>query len=71
MGMPFSASMEESRMEISKNKKKRTLVPSIKGIVWKFQLDISILSIVCTQNKILEPLGKKVSKRPPPPLSGI
>ena len=48
-------------------RKKRTLAPSITSIVSKFQLDISILSIVYTQNKILEPSGKKVSKKPPPP----
>ena len=37
--------------------KEHTLAPSITSIVSKFQLDISILSIVYTQNKILEPSG--------------
>ena len=49
------------------NKKNCILAPSITGIVSKFQLDISILSIVCTINKILEPSGEKVSKKPPLP----
>ena len=52
-----------------KNTKKRTLAPSITSIVSKFQLDISILSIVYTQNKILEPSGKKCRKDTPPPLN--
>ena len=55
----FSASMEGSSMRISKNKKKHTLVPWITSLVSKFQLIISILSIVCKQNKILEPWGKR------------
>ena len=40
-------------------KKKRTLALSITIIVSKFQLDILILSIVHSQNKIYEPSGKK------------
>ena len=49
-------------------KKNCILAPSITSIVSKFQLDISILSIVCTQNKILEPSGKKNVEKAPPPL---
>ena len=66
MGMLFSASMVDFRKRISK--KKRILAPSIN--VSKFQLDISILSIVFSRNKILEHSGKKVSN-PPHPLINI
>ena len=66
MGMSFSAaSMVGSKMQILKNKKKHSLAPSITSLVSNFQLDISILSIFCTQNKILEPLWKKCQYAPP------
>ena len=42
----------EVRGQISKNKKKHTLVPFERYLVYEFERDISILSIVCTQNKI-------------------
>ena len=51
-------------------KKKRTLAPSITSIVSKFELDISILSIVYSKNKI-EPLGEKELKRPPLPYQDV
>ena len=51
-----------------KYKKKHTLAPSITITVSIFQFGISILSIVCSQNKILERSGRKVSVRPPSPL---
>ena len=53
----------EGGLQDAKIKKKRILAPSITSIVSKFQLDISILSIVCTQNKIE---GKILSSVNPP-----
>ena len=53
----------EVKGQISKNKKKATLVPSKRYLVCKFRRDISILSIVCTQNKIE---GKILSSVNPP-----
>ena len=50
----FHGGVQDANIE-----KKRTLAPSISSIVSKFQLDISILSIVYTQNKIFEPSEKK------------
>ena len=54
----------EVRGQISKNKKKHTLVPLERYLVWKFERDISILSIVCTLYKI----GVEIFACVPPPL---